>query len=329
MARRILPSEIQYWGGSSSRSLSVVEMIVLDDESPQKATLVTNTEIGPYGPELRHLFLFWNWRNVLLTVVSGGLTSGFGGKGPSALSSALCLLRSKELDLDLKEADAATFLAIDSGQADETTIESVRYRDSAGQSEDYIPWIHSDHLEKVNDGTFLRFFLNLPEELDEVGGLSSPTAFISYSWDSEGHKQWVSDFATALRKEGIDVKLDQWHLRLGYELTQFIEVQIRQNDFVIVVCTPEYKHRSDNRLGGVGYETSIIAAEVFDSRSVGKFIPVLRSGTREASIPAGLSSRRFVDLSDANSYQREFEELVDTLHGKPLSPPAIGDHFVR
>ena len=327
MAKEILPSGILYLGGSSRRSLSEVETIVLSEESPQKATLVTNVEDGRYGPESRHLLLFWNWQDVPLTVVRGGLTSGFRGEGPSAFSAALCLLRSKGLELDLKEADAATFRAIDSGQSNESAIEFVRYRDSAGLPEDYTHWIRSDHLEMVNDGTFLRFYLNLPEEPVEVERSSSPTVFISYSWDSEYNKEWVLKFATSLVQEEIVVKLDQWHLHLGYEIAQFIEEQIRQNDFVIVVCTPGYKHRSDNRIGGVGYETSLIAAEVFDSRSVGKFIPVLRCGTREESIPKGLSGRRYADLTDLPYSKEVYKELVNTLRGNPPSPPPTESPF--
>lgn len=45
--------------------------------------------------------------------------------------------------------------------------------------------------------------------------MSNPKLFISYCWTSEEHKQWVKRLATELRENGVDVQLDQWHLREG------------------------------------------------------------------------------------------------------------------
>jgi len=85
-----------------------------------------------------------------------------------------------------------------------------------------------------------------------------PTAFISYSWDSDTHKKWVSDLGTRLRADGIDTKLDQWHAIPGDQLPHFMEREIRENQYVIIVCTPKYKVKSDDRKGGVGYEGDIM-----------------------------------------------------------------------
>jgi len=51
-----------------------------------------------------------------------------------------------------------------------------------------------------------------------VAGLSlepsrrPPCVFISYSWDSLEHRQWVAQLATSLRQNGVEVILDQWHV---------------------------------------------------------------------------------------------------------------------
>ena len=99
-----------------------------------------------------------------------------------------------------------------------------------------------------------------------------PSAFISYSWEDEKHKEWVKKFAEQLRKDGVDAILDQWHLDLGDQLPDFMEKSIRDNDFVLIICTPKYKEKSDMRAGGVGYEGDIITAEVFTNRNHKKFI---------------------------------------------------------
>ena len=148
------------------------------------------------------------------------------------------------------------------------------------------------------------------------------TAFISYSWDSEEHKVWVRDLAVRLRASGIDVTLDQWHLVPGDQLPQFMESAVRGADFVLVVCTPRYKARSDNRTGGVGYEGDIMTAEVMSSRNQRKFIPILRSGTWTTAAASWLAGKYYVDLSAKPYSESQFDDLLTTLHGtRPQAPP--------
>jgi|ERR1051325_4912814 hypothetical protein len=102
-----------------------------------------------------------------------------------------------------------------------------------------------------------------------------PRAFISYSWDSEEHKQWVLNLATRLRHDGVDVMLDQWGIAPGDQLTEFMEHSLWEHDFILIICTPQYKRKSDRRIGGVGYEGHIMTAELFTARNDRKFIPIL------------------------------------------------------
>ena len=44
---------------------------------------------------------------------------------------------------------------------------------------------------------------------------SAPKVFVSYSHDSQDHKDWVLKLATRLVANGVDVILDQWDLSLG------------------------------------------------------------------------------------------------------------------
>jgi hypothetical protein len=112
-----------------------------------------------------------------------------------------------------------------------------------------------------------------------------PTAFVSYSWDDDVHKDWVKVLATRLRSDTVDVRLDQWHSVPGNQLTHFMKSEIGRNDFVIIVCTPKFKVKSDGRTGGVGYEGDIMTAEVFTKQNHLKFIPVL--ATRPQAPPLG------------------------------------------
>jgi len=48
----------------------------------------------------------------------------------------------------------------------------------------------------------------------------APKLFISYSWTSPAHEQWVISLATDLRENGVDVILDKWDL--ANEMMQLI-----------------------------------------------------------------------------------------------------------
>ena len=124
-----------------------------------------------------------------------------------------------------------------------------------------------------------------------------PTTFITYSWDSEEHRRWVIALATRLREKGVNVILDYWHLKLGADKTLFMEKAVRESDHVLLICTPKYKEKADGRRGGVGWETSIVTAELADDLTQTKFIPVLRKGSFKTTLPIWLKNRVGVDLS--------------------------------
>ena len=53
--------------------------------------------------------------------------------------------------------------------------------------------------------------------------MEAPKLFISYSWSSPAHEQWVLDLAFELRESGVDVILDKWDLREGHDAVAFME----------------------------------------------------------------------------------------------------------
>ena len=152
----------------------------------------------------------------------------------------------------------------------------------------------------------------------------SPTVFISYSWDSDQHRAWVRALAQRLRGDGVDVKLDQWETAPGDQLTEFMERGIREHDFVVIICTPKYRERSDSREGGVGYEGDVMTAEVVTQRNDRKFIPVWRSGQWEEAAPSWLAGKYRVNLRGDPYDDDQYTELVRTLLGERQKPPPIG-----
>lgn len=114
--------------------------------------------------------------------------------------------------------------------------------------------------------------------------MTIPKAFISYSWDDEAHKEWVAELAATLRGDGVETILDQWHAVPGDQLPSFMEREIRENEYVLIICTPNYRLKSDERKGGVGYEGDIMTAEVHTLGNHRKFIPVLARGKRTKGV---------------------------------------------
>lgn len=153
-----------------------------------------------------------------------------------------------------------------------------------------------------------------------------PKVFLSYTWDSEAHKQWVLDLAAALRAQGVDVTLDEWHLQPGQDKNRFMEESIVDSDHVLIICTPAYAAKANERDGGAGYETSILSAGLIENLDTTKFIPILREGEwgLSGAIPRYLASRRGFDLRGDPYSDDAFERLVRTLHGRPSVVPPLG-----
>ncbi|HEX6038009.1 toll/interleukin-1 receptor domain-containing protein [Longimicrobium sp.] len=154
--------------------------------------------------------------------------------------------------------------------------------------------------------------------------MSHPKVFVSYSWDNEQHIAWVKDFAARLRGDGVDVTLDQWHLVEGDQLAYFMEAAIRDNQHVLVICTPRYKVKADTRQGGVGYEGDIITAQRLSDIHTRKFIPILRAGTWEESLPTGLGRPLGIDFRGDPPDEGAYQRLLGRLHGQREDAPPLG-----
>lgn len=154
--------------------------------------------------------------------------------------------------------------------------------------------------------------------------MNNSKTFISYAWESDEIKKWVKNLATQLRNDGIDAKLDQWEVVPGDQMPHFMEKSVKENDYVLIICTPKYKTKSENRIGGVGYEGDIMTAEVLQKSNHRKFIPIIKSGTKETSIPSWLSGKYYVDLSNEVHFDNNYSDLTTTLLNKRERAPELG-----
>lgn len=156
---------------------------------------------------------------------------------------------------------------------------------------------------------------------------AAPSVFISYSHDSEEHKQWVLELAQELhRQHGIKVILDQWNLKPGADISCFVDESIDESNFVLMICTETYVDKADTRKGGVGYEAMIVNSELLQNAGVNKFIPIIRQEGGDISLPKYARTRFAVDLSEGKSREEGIQKLLETLHNLPPStkPPLGG-----
>ena len=151
-----------------------------------------------------------------------------------------------------------------------------------------------------------------------------PKVFISYAWENDAHKKWVKEFCEKLRVDGVEVVLDQWHLAPGAQLPEFMERSIRENNFVFIICTPHYKRKSNERIGGVGYEGDVMTSEVFTQRNQNKFIPILREGNWTDAAPSWLLGKVYVDLRGDIYSTDNYDDLLATVHNLREQAPPVG-----
>lgn len=156
---------------------------------------------------------------------------------------------------------------------------------------------------------------------------SRKTVFITYSWDSPEHQQWVLNLAKDLMETyGIDVILDEYDLKAGSDLPFFMEQAIEKADKVLIILTPNYKIRAEERTNGVGYETTMIAQELFASEITNiKFLPIIRKGNAKTSSPKFLKSKVYRNMVDDKLYYSELIKLAKEIYDQPVTPkPKLG-----
>lgn len=166
--------------------------------------------------------------------------------------------------------------------------------------------------------------VKVPEVKEMTSG--NPVVFISYSWDDEQHKEWVLNLANRLCSDGIDVILDRYYLKPGKSLPLFVENSISKSNRIVIVFTPNYKLKADKRAGGVGYEYSIMNAELYNNQTTNeKVIPVLRHGSKEDSIPAFMQQFIHIDTRNDENFENSYVDLLREIYNEPaIQKPKLG-----
>tara|TARA_R110002167_G_C12702038_1_gene653666 strand:+ start:5491 stop:8352 length:2862 start_codon:yes stop_codon:yes gene_type:complete len=140
--------------------------------------------------------------------------------------------------------------------------------------------------------------------------------FISYSWDSEEHKKWTRTLADNLEEHfELHITFDQYDLDSYTDKNHFMEKGVFDNHLVLVVVTPEYTRKANERSGGVGIETKLSSSRhweesLTDGSSL--IIPILRDGT---DLPNYLKEKFYLDFRNDSKFESSFLDLLDHIKG--------------
>lgn len=144
--------------------------------------------------------------------------------------------------------------------------------------------------------------------------------FISYSHDSPEHSEHVLSLAWALRRNGSDVELDQFHNEAVVDWPRWCNEQTsrEQSDFVVCVCTAEYRRRIEGKVPpekgkGVYWEGALLDDDIYDEKGNGRIIPVLFGDEPESSIPRFLRGWTYCRIRQFVLEDLGYEHLVRIL----------------
>jgi hypothetical protein len=139
-----------------------------------------------------------------------------------------------------------------------------------------------------------------------------PRVFISYTGNDKQNAAWVKELAGALRANGVDARIDVFHLKPGFDLPQWMTNEVILADKVLLICDRFYMEKADFRKGGVGWETMIIQGDMLaqgDNKQ--KYIAIIRENEVESALPIYMKSKYAFNWGKGQKIDAErLKELV-------------------
>jgi hypothetical protein len=155
--------------------------------------------------------------------------------------------------------------------------------------------------------------------------------FISYAWEDDDYRQWVARLATQLREDGVDARLDRWHLQVGQTIPGFMNSEVRSANKVLVLCSPKYRQKvhameDGGPSTGVGWESMLLSSAMFTQDARGKAIVALARGEWKESAPDYLQDLPYDDLTQADEthLRRAYTALLRRLTDRSEAASTLG-----
>src|SRR6201996_4199933 len=154
-------------------------------------------------------------------------------------------------------------------------------------------------------------------------------AFISYAHDDQAHMDRARDFWLFLRANGVDARLDL-ALVDRTDFTQWMDREVRDADFVLVVASPAYKRRAEGDAGpdegpGAQWEARRIRERFIADQDKGlrEILPVVLPGGSAENIPGWLAPHAAMRYQVTDFTVAGAEDLLRVLTAQPgvIVPP--------
>ncbi|MEG3845403.1 TIR domain-containing protein [Microcoleus sp. herbarium19] len=160
--------------------------------------------------------------------------------------------------------------------------------------------------------------LLLPKSAQIMSSDSTPPkVFISYSHDSQEHKDRILQLADRFRDDGIDCNIDQYEDSPPEGWQRWMLNQVEAADFVLVVCTEQYDrrfrgHEEGGKGKGATWEGGVIIQELYDAQGKNlKFIPVTFTPQDTDFIPSPLRAATNYRLNSTDGYEQLYRRLTN------------------
>ena len=152
--------------------------------------------------------------------------------------------------------------------------------------------------------------------------------FLSYAWESDEFRTWVKALATRLREDGVEARLDDWHLPKNGNIPEFMNREVREADWVLVLCSPGYQQRvrateDGERVSGVGWESRLLSGGLLVTNQ-NKILAVLAQGQWQHAAPDSLLGQIYFDISHPATFEENYEGLVRAITGTTEKAPPLG-----
>ncbi len=157
-----------------------------------------------------------------------------------------------------------------------------------------------------------------------------PKVFISYSHDSDEHRQRVLALSERLRDDGVETRIDRYVPGTPEEgWPRWMLNRLDEAHFVLVVCTETYYRRfrgleEPGKGKGVRWEGALITQDIYDdpTRNL-KYVPVVFASEELNFRPEPIrSATHYILTSDAN-YQSLLDYLLDQAGVEPRPVGAV------
>jgi hypothetical protein len=136
--------------------------------------------------------------------------------------------------------------------------------------------------------------------------------FISYS---DAEQDQALELADRLRAEGVNATLNAY---VAHPEPAWASREIREADFVIVVCSNTYKQGYESRnsgSAGLAWESMLIRQLIYETSGIFRLVPVVFNNSADQDVPEEFRAYTIYRLP------QDYESLYRYLTGQPATPP--------